>query len=763
MKCNYVVWVGLVIMCTSVWGQTQYQAEKNKDGFVGVNVCGSCHKEQFKLWQGSHHDLAMQHANEKSVLGDFNDAVFTYNGIKSRFYKKGNKFFVHTDGEDGKLNDYEISFTFGFDPLQQYLIEMSGGRLQTLTIAWDSRSKKQGGQRWFHLYPDSKHTYRDTLHWTGIDLNWNYMCAECHSTNLQKKYNATTDQYETTWSEINVACEACHGPGQKHLKWAGDGKNKAKNTQKGLLVSLKDSSVAQWHIDTKTGNAKPQPRGSYSNQIETCARCHSRRSILREDYVYGRAIGDSHRVSLLEENLYYADGQIKDEVYVYGSFLQSNMYADGVNCNDCHNPHSLKLHNTGNQLCLRCHGDEKYNNKKHHHHKEKSTGSMCVECHMPETNYMIVDPRRDHSMRVPRPDLSDQYATPNACIACHKKRSNKWAAGYFKKWYAGKIDGLPPGLEAFHAARTDQLNAEKLLLEAANDKVTPGIIRATAVHEMAQNLSSRSLQNIVSMLHDKDPLVRAASISAIDVLPPKQRLELGYNLLMDENKMVRLAAAQSLAIMPADLLSAEQATVLKQAVKEYFAAQQINADRPEAQMNMGLMFVGFGDFQRAESAYQAALKLQPTFVQAYINLADLYRGQNRDDDAEKILHKALSVETNNPHAHHAMGLLQVRKKQMQSALLSLQKAYELLPDSGRYAYVYSVALNSTGNSKQALAVLKKAHMLHANNREILTALVSFNQELGNNKQALKYAKQLLSINPQDPSVNNLVEQLKSKI
>ncbi len=170
----------------------------------------------------SQHKHAMDHATEKTVLGDFSDARFEYFGVRSRFFREHGKFFVETDGPDGKLGAFEIKYTFGLDPLQQYLVEFPDGRLQALSIAWDSRPKDQGGQRWFHLYPDEQIRHDDFLHWTKLNQNWNFMCAECHSTGVRKNYDAATDRFATSWAEISVGCEACHGRGSRHVAWARD-------------------------------------------------------------------------------------------------------------------------------------------------------------------------------------------------------------------------------------------------------------------------------------------------------------------------------------------------------------------------------------------------------------------------------------------------------------------------------------------------------------------------------------------------------------
>ncbi len=289
----------------------------------------------------------MQVADESTVLGDFDDATFAHNGITSIFFKREEKFLVRTDGPEGELQEYEIAYTFGLEPLQQYLIAFPGGRFQALSLAWDTRPAQEGGQRWFHLYPDEEIQYDDPLHWTAISQNWNHMCAECHSTQLKKNYLEEEDRYETSWSEINVSCEACHGPASAHVAWAEEleaGETPQYPKQNGLVVQLKEANDVSWVFEGNSGMARRNPPRGSNLQLETCARCHARRGLLHEDYQHGRPLMDTHRPALLEESLYYADGQIQDEVYVYGSFLQSKMYQQGVTCSNCHYPHSLELY-----------------------------------------------------------------------------------------------------------------------------------------------------------------------------------------------------------------------------------------------------------------------------------------------------------------------------------------------------------------------------------------------------------------------------------
>jgi hypothetical protein len=541
--------------------------------YVGAQACAQCHQNEFDLWRGSHHDLAMQHANNQTVLGDFGDQRLEYHGVVSTFTKDNDTFVVRTDGPDGKLQDFEVKYTFGVEPLQQYLVELEGGRVQALHLAWDTRSKQEGGQRWFHLYPDEKIDHTDELHWTRLAQNWNHMCAECHSTNLKKNFDLETHRFDTTWSEINVACEACHGPGSKHVAWVNKESGWKKLDNKGFDVVFDERRGVSWRIDASAPTAKRSERRETAKEIETCARCHSRRSLLSEDYQHGKSLMDTHLPALLTERLYHPDGQIKDEVYVYGSFLQSKMYHKGVTCSDCHDPHSAKLRAPGNRVCTQCHEPSHYDSTRHHRHSIEGAGSQCTSCHMPAKYFMVIDERNDHSFRIPRPDLSMRIGSPNACTQCHTDQSAEWANSRLKLWFGSdRQPGWHFG-EALHAGRVGTPGAERELAALATSARYPDIARATAASMLAETASSTSLATIQPLLGDPSPMVREAALRMIEAVNPEQRLLLAEKLLSDPVFAVRIEAARVLAAVDRNTLTPDQRASLDRGLEEYKAAQ----------------------------------------------------------------------------------------------------------------------------------------------------------------------------------------------
>jgi len=696
---------GLALGCRERDG-TSLVETPSRAAFIGGTVCAGCHAEVFEAWRGSHHDLAMQPAVEGTVLGDFDAAVFEYAGVTSTFFRRDGRHFVRTDGPDGALADYEVAYTFGVMPLQQYLLALPGGRLQALSIAWDARPAERGGQRWFHLYPGEKVTHDDELHWTRLRQNWNMMCAECHSTDLRKNYDASRREYDTTWSEMNVACEACHGPGSEHVAWAAR-PDRSDDASKGLAVLLNERDGIAWIWgDASPTAARSTPRVT-DMEIRACAPCHSRRVQFFDDALPGAPLMDAHLPALLTERLYHADGRIDGEVYEHGSFLQSRMYHEGVTCSDCHDPHTLRLRAPGQAVCATCHRADVYESVDHHHHEPQSTGASCIACHMPETTYMVIDPRHDHAFRVPRPDLSARIGIPNACNDCHTNRSAPWAAEAIRSWLGREAVGFQGYAETLHAGRSGGAGAGERLAALARDSNQPAIARATAVVALRDRLVPETFGAIVEALQSRDPMLRAAALTALDGVPQEHRRETARALLDDPVRVVRILAAETLAGTSLEGLALEERALFDRAAHEYVAALSQNADDPSAQVNLGNFHAALEDPASSERAYREALALDPFWEPAYVNLADLMRRAGREAEGEAVLNAGLAVSPASAALHHALGLLYLRRGNPR-ALDALGRAAELDPGNPRFGFVHALALHEAGRMREALAVVEKA-------------------------------------------------------
>ena len=599
-------------------------------------------------------------------------------------------------------------------------------------------------------------THTDQLHWTRREQNWNYLCAECHSTKLEKNYSSSTDSFGTTWAEINVACEACHGPGSQHIELAESG---ALDSGTGFGVDLDDAGTAVWQMNLATGMAE---RSEFPTsplvQPEACGRCHARRGVITPDYQYGRPLTDTHLPSLLDEGLYYPDGQIREEVYVYASFLQSRMYRAGVTCTDCHDPHTAGLKTTGkvSNVCATCHLPTKFASSDHHRHSQNDV--ECVDCHMPSTNYMVVDPRRDHSFRVPRPILTINTGSPNACTKCHSDEDARWAANAVDAWYGRQADKTAHFSEAIHAGRSGSLGANTQLIGVISDDDISGIVRATALTLLAAPLADDVAAVIRRDLSNRDPLVRLAALRALEGILPEYRAQWAAPQLGDPIRAVRLQAARTLSPARATLRQRDQEQ-FKKAELEYINAQLAIAERPESHMNLGNVYAERGEAAKAEESYLLALQMEPHAIGARVNLADLYRRRQRDGDAERMLGDGIALDDQSAVLHHTLGLVLVRAEKPEAALIELARAADLGTDNSRYVHVYAVALNSLGEPHKAIEVLEKARETFPADYDISWALATMYRDVGRTTDARAAAKRLSSQFPDDQNVRSLLESL----
>lgn len=705
--------------------------------FVGTATCRQCHQVAYDRWLGSDHDMAMDVATEGTVLADFNDTEFTYRGVASRFYRRDGKFLVHTEGPGGEMGEFEITHVFGHEPLQQYLVPFPGGRLQVLSVTWDTEN-----QRWYRQYPDTDIPPDDWLHWTRGAQNWNAMCAECHSTNLRKGYDPTTDTYDTTWSDIDVGCEACHGPGSRHVAWAE-------------IAPMARPELPNVGLVVDTSNLTPQ------RLVEHCAPCHSRRAELGDYDHTGAELLDHMLPSLLEEGLYHADGQILDEVYVYGSFLQSKMYARGVTCRDCHDSHSLKLHHEGNELCLQCHEREAYDTDDHHFHQKihegrPSEGALCVKCHMVEQPYMVIDWRADHSFRVPRPDLSAELGTPNACTGCHSDQTPEWAIDAYRRWYG---EARKPHFgTTFAAAREGNPAAQPELTRLAASELQAPVVRATALELLARAADAAGAAALRAALDADDALLRRTAAEHMPLLVARD-VERLAPLLSDPVKAVRMAAMSRLAAVPRDRLKPYQQEAFDAALTEYRASMGYALDFASSNFNLGNLEYALGNRDAAESYYRAALRIDDLFAPAKANLAVLLSAQGRNDGAERMLREILRDYPENTDAMYSLGLLLVEMSRSEEGVEWLSRAARGQPRNARAHYNLGLLLQQLGQLDKAEAALRRALEIEPAGLDFLHAYADHLLRRGRLDDARVIVARLIELHPDQP----VGRQLKAAI
>ncbi|MBK0326371.1 hypothetical protein I5535_03600 [Rhodobacteraceae bacterium F11138] len=601
--------------------------------YIGSASCTECHRDQAEDWKDSHHALAWTLPGPDTVLGDFDDARFDHNRLLSRFRRENDQYMIDTDGPDGVTQSYPVAGVAGIAPLQQYLLETEPGRLQSSDLVWDTEKR-----RWYHLYPDQDLAAGDGLHWTGPYKTWNARCAECHATGYDKSYDAATDSYDSTQAEIGVGCEACHGPGQAHRDWA---------------LANGDYDPERWAGLSGTGLTMDFKAGAEA-QIQQCAACHARReAFLDGNPVPGTPFQDAYRLSPLRAGLYHADGQIQDEVYVYGSFLQSKMYSKGVACTDCHNPHSGERVASGNAVCTQCHSSAgntrfptlplaEFDDTAHHFHPPDSPGAQCKNCHMVERTYMGIDQRADHSFRVPRPDLSLETGAPNACTDCHDDRTAAWAAETVANWYPDSRHRGPHFSQVFAPARNNPAAQAEGLLEIAEHDGLPAIVRASALDLLIPVATPAIALRSTPLLADPDPLVRASAVPLQRPVPTEAAANL-LPLLRDPMRNVRIAAAREflglrIAHMPDDATKA-----LGRAMTEWQQSLYNKADFPETQLVMGGIGLTTRNMPAALSAFGEAVEMDPQLVPAWTMIARIHSALGNRQAALDTLDRAIAV------------------------------------------------------------------------------------------------------------------------
>lgn len=780
--------------------------------YVGRESCIECHQTQADLFHGSHHDMAMDVANDETVLANFDGAKIPHYGVTSTVFRDGEKFMVNTEGPDGEMQDFEVKYVFGVEPLQQYMVELRRdpnakedevGQLQVLRLSWDTVRK-----RWFYLTPpdvDEKIDSTDPLHWTGITQRWNTSCAECHSTNLQRNYDAATQHYHTTFSEIDVSCEACHGPGSLHVEIARN---------KGLF----------WDKQHGYGLAKLKTASNLP-QVESCAPCHSRRTGVCNGFQAGDRFDDFFACQVLADQVYQHDGQIRDEDYVYGSFIQSKMFHQGIRCTDCHDPHSARLKFDDNQLCTSCHQHPagKYDSVNHHHHEMGTPGASCVECHMPSTTYMDVDPRRDHSLRVPRPDMSVKYGTPNACTGCHidktkldqadqqdltqyldwliqaelgnpavadeLKRVDQQMLDAVNQWYRDPT-GAPTKTQYYERlahAKSGAADSPAVMMQLALDGTAPAIIRATVLQELGQDQSPQSLKTAIQATQDSDAKVVSAALPRIDTAIARileratsatelqeqlEPLVEVVNQLTDHPfRRVRISAAAVAAGIPTDLRNrwsnADQRRSFEKALQEYKESLLLENDRPRNHLMLGSIYELMNQSQQAMEAYRAAIRLDPYFAGPRSNLAALLESNARQIDQElRSSGNQVSVAELKEISQQIQEFLleaNVLRKQEHELLVTDIRRSKDLPNTHALFYRYAMSCYIQNELDKTEEYLLAAHEQAPEVPQYLLALSTYYRQTKDYSKAVQFVNQLLAIDDQNPGYRNLAKELSIEL
>jgi len=689
------------------------------------SYCRQCHEDVFEDWAQSHHALA-----NRLLDPGHDDLPFstefpgTHPDGTLSFSKSEGQYQITIRDPEGEIHHYHPDMALAYTPLHQYLVPFPGGRWQATQIAWDPEREE-----WFDVYDDDRQP-GEWGHWQGRGMNWNSRCAWCHMTGYDKNYHIEEDAYQSRWIEQGISCVQCHGTMDNH----GEA---ARKEEPDLKI----------------------PRLTATRVMHNCASCHSRREELTGDFQPGDNYHEHFRLQLMENAAtYYPDGQIRDEVFVYGSFLQSRMHAAGVRCMDCHDPHTQELRHPvrNNQLCQTCHGAPGRMNApridpiEHSHHPEGSSGNRCVECHMPQTTYMQRDPRRDHGFHIPDPLMTRELGIPNACNRCHTDQSTDWAMDAVDSWFGEKMER--PERERTRAiARAQNVDPQALqpVLDALERETIP-IWRATLIALLQPWAGEPQVRLVVERaLEEEFPLTRAAALRVLGQVPGNRERIRSF-LGTTQPRMVRITAAQLLQ---------EDLDPESQAFREYRHFLDFNADQPTGASRIAQFHFSRNQVEKATEWMRKAVEYDPYSPPLHRDLAIMEQVANRSEAAEESLLRARELDPKNPEYPFSLGLLYAETRNLEKAVQSLREAVTLDPGFHRAHYNLGLAYVRQQKRLSALRSLQKAIELQPRNPDYHYAIATLYLDYGDSDSAREALESALRSDPTHAPSRRLLQRL----
>lgn len=702
--------------------------------YAGSQSCKECHAGEFDKWKGSHHGLAERKPDDSLDLAGFHPPqIFPHGTQTTEARKKDGVYELISLGFDNKREAYPVERVIGHAPLRQFLVHGQNGRLHAMEACFDP---KRGD--WFNVYGDEDRVPGEWGHWTGRGMVWNQMCASCHNTRVRKNYDLETDSYRTSMKELTVSCESCHGPMKAHDDW------QRQYQGKGKPAGEKDPTLVKWSRD---------------QHVENCAGCHARRGEITGDFVPGESFWDHYLLTITDHtDVYYPDGQIRDENYEYASFFSSRMHHAGVRCMDCHDMHSMKTLLPGNQLCMRCHTPGGFPNapvilpEMHSFHQAGSTGNECINCHMPQTTYMQRHPRHDHGFTIPDPLLTKEHGVPNACNKCHTDQTVDWALEATDKWY-GKRMNRRTRTRAMTIARARQGDAQardELLALLESDEIPHW--KASATLLLDRWMGEPPVQQAVAkQLEHEHPLVRQSAARMLEpVLQNSSLRQATEKLLEDPARSVRVTAAWSLR----DTLNLNSS-----AGKDLQHMLRLNADQPSGQMQMGQFYYALRDVPTAIKHMETAIRWDPNSPPFHHDLAMLYSAAGNTPGVIQKLRDAIKLAPNEGQYHYELGLALSETGDMQATVAALKECVRVAPQYARAWYNLGLALNGLGRTPEAIEALRRGEAADPADPGIPYARATILAQLGQKQEAMAAVQRALSINPAFQEARQLLMML----
>jgi len=688
--------------------------------YAGSQSCKGCHPAEYAKWRTSHHGLAERKPDAQLDRAAFQPAqTFLHGSQTTEARMNGDVYEVITLGFDNQRTAYPVARVIGHAPLRQFLVQGQNGRLHALEACFDPLKGD-----WFNVYGNEDRRPGEWGHWTGRGMVWNQMCATCHNTRVRKNYDAPTDTYRTTMAEPTVSCESCHGPMKTH--------------------SLNPAIKTLWTRDQHT---------------ENCAGCHARRGEITGDFVPGDSFWDHYLLTITDgSDIYYADGQIRDENYEYASFLSSRMHHAGVRCMDCHDMHSMKPILPGNQLCVRCHTPGGYPNapvilpEAHSFHQAGSAGNECINCHMPQTTYMQRHPRHDHGFTIPDPLLTKQFGIPNACNKCHQDKDTAWSLAAAEKWWGDKMNRKTRTRATLIAkARKGDESAREGLIALLGSDETPHWKASASLLLDRWADQPPVTEALKTQLKHEHPLVRQSAARSLEPVlqAPGIRNSL-EKLLEDPARNVRITAAWALR---------ESLDLATPAGKDLEHMLNLNADQPSGQMQLGQYFYARRDLPQAVRHMETAIRWDPNSPPFHHDLAMLHNAAGDTPRTIQKLQDALKLAPNEAQYHYELGLAHSETGDMDKTIASLREAVRANPRFARAWYNLGLALNGQKQTAEALDALSKGETADPADPGIPYARATILAQLGRKQEALIATQKALQARPDHAEARQLMQML----
>jgi Tfp pilus assembly protein PilF len=724
-------WIGLGLAgLAALAAVLVYFSSPARQALAGSSSCRECHQQFYELWSTSHHGLAMQPYTTQFALQNLTPSQTPIRIGENAYIPSigANEGWILEQKPDGQIR-HRIAHVMGGRNIYYFLTPMERGRLQTLPVAYDVRTRE-----WFDTAASGVRHFPGTesdapLHWTDPAYTFNTSCYSCHVSQLAKNYDVRTDTYRTTWAEPGINCEACHGPGQEHVDVCRSAK--ADQVPKDLRI-----------ISTKSFSAEQ------TNAM--CNSCHAKMSPVSTSFEPGNRYFDHFDLITLEHSDFYPDGRDLGENYTMTGWLMSPCVKTGqLACTHCHTSsgrYRFKHAKNPNAACLPCHQERVENVTDHTHHDVDSPGSQCVACHMPTTEFARMT-RSDHSMRPPVPAATLTFKSPNACNLCHEDKDTTWSDDYVRKWhekdYQRSILEQARLVDEARHGNWDRLEAilAYISFQGRDDVVATSLLRLLSGCE-----SQAKWPVVLKVLQeDTSPLIRAAAAQTLDGYITAESIRALAKATNDKYRLVRVRAATALSAIGVEQLPSEYQTHVRDATTELLEALGAHPDDYASHYNLGNFHMRRLDQEKALTSYQTATKLRPDFVPPYVNIAFVHNSMGHNDKAEAAFRKAIVLDPNNVAVHLNLGMLlgeMKRPKEAETAFRAAltadpnsavaaynlgvllasnqpseslrwcRNAYLLRPDEGRYGYTYAFYLFQGGAVEQAMTVL--ADMIRRN-------------------------------------------------